>query len=123
MAASLRLLAGLRKTARIGDVMSPVDEQWNAEQGRLWIPGVLIFDALDPKRLPRSVCVALDEADDARTLACTAISLWEMAMLIHKQRVRVEKDTLTFIERILAARSIRFPANRGASSVGNVLSR
>ena len=66
---------------------------------------VLIQDALEPRRLSARARRALEGADGP--LAASDISLWEVAMLIAKARVRPGADAATFIERLLEARAIR----------------
>ena len=44
----------------------------------------LVFDSLDPARLSKKAAAAIAQADDAGTLACCDISLWEIAMLVSK---------------------------------------
>ena len=67
----------------------------------------LVFDALARDRLSRGATKAIDEADGAGELACCDISLWEIAMLISKRRLRVEEDTVVFLQTVIAARSLR----------------
>jgi PIN domain nuclease of toxin-antitoxin system len=50
---------------------------------------------------------AIVQADDAGTLACCDISLWEIAMLISKGRLDPGTDTQKFIQLILDARNIK----------------
>ena len=66
---------------------------------------VLIQDALEPRRVSARARRALEGADGP--LAASDISLWEIAMLIAKERLRPGADAATFIERILEARAIR----------------
>ena len=67
----------------------------------------LVFDALAPDTLSRRARQTIDEGDAAGNLACSDISLWEIAMLISKGRLRVEEDTIIFLQTIIAARSVR----------------
>ncbi len=67
----------------------------------------LVFDALARDRLSRGARKAIDEGDAAGDLACCDISLWEIAMLISKRRLRVEVDTVVFLQTVIAARSLR----------------
>lgn len=66
---------------------------------------VLVQDALEPKRLSARARKALDAGDGA--LAASDISLWEIAMLLAKDRLKVSADAATFIEKLLEARAIR----------------
>jgi PIN domain nuclease of toxin-antitoxin system len=66
---------------------------------------VLVQDALEPKRLSARARKALDAGDGM--LAASDISLWEIAMLLAKNRLSVAADAATFIEKLLEARAIR----------------
>jgi PIN domain nuclease of toxin-antitoxin system len=46
----------------------------------------LIFDALQPKRLTPRALRAIETASARGELACSDISLWEIAMLVAKNR-------------------------------------
>ena len=67
----------------------------------------IVFDSLDPDRLSKKAAAAIAQADDAGTLACCDISLWELAMLISKGRLDPGTDSQKFIQLVLAARDIR----------------
>lgn len=66
----------------------------------------LVFDALTPVRLSEKARTALDEGEDRGELFCSGISLWEIAMLVHKGRLDPGTDYLTFVRAALAARGI-----------------
>ena len=66
----------------------------------------LVFDSLAPVRLSKKATAAIAQADDARTLACCDISLWEIAMLISKGRLDPGTNAQEFIQLVLAARKI-----------------
>ncbi len=68
---------------------------------------VLVFDALAPDRLTAPALQAIEEGDKNRTLHCSDISLWEIAMLISKGRLEPGTDTLSFLKLILSSRMIR----------------
>ena len=68
---------------------------------------VLLNDALDPKRLSRRARLAVEEGHRANTLACSDISVWEIAMLIAHGRLKVDEDPRSFLETTLHARAIR----------------
>lgn len=67
----------------------------------------LIFDALAPERLSRGTRQAIEQGQAEAALACCDISLWEIAMLIAKQRLHPGKDTLSFLKLVIAARHLR----------------
>ena len=66
----------------------------------------LVFDSLDPDRLSKKAKAAIAQADDAGTVACCDISLWEIAMLVSKKRLDPGTNTQEFIQLVLAARKI-----------------
>jgi len=66
---------------------------------------VLIHDALEPKRLSARARKTMEGQDGA--LAASDISLWEIAMLVAKERLRLTADAATFIEKMLEARAVR----------------
>lgn len=68
---------------------------------------VLIFDALTPERLSTKAMAALDEGEADATLACADISLWEMAMLTAKGRLKPGTDADTFCHLAVAARGVK----------------
>lgn len=49
---------------------------------------ILIFWQDDPKRLTNTAQSAIETALHDKTLACSDISFWEIAMLIHSGRLR-----------------------------------
>jgi len=67
---------------------------------------VLLFDALEPKRLSRAARAALEEGGESGTLACSDISLWEMALLIARGRIKPGTDAAQFISDIIDARGV-----------------
>lgn len=67
----------------------------------------LIFDALSPDRLSDKALQAIDEGEKNSELTCSDISLWEIAMLIAKDRLDPGTDVLSFLRLVLAARMIR----------------
>jgi PIN domain nuclease of toxin-antitoxin system len=64
---------------------------------------ILIWDALTPERLSPAARQAIAKANQADGLLICDISLWEIAMLIHKGRVQVEVDCQSFINLVLQA--------------------
>ncbi len=67
---------------------------------------VLLFDALVPQRLSKKARQAVEQGFASGTLACSDISLWEIAMLVARGRVNVEQDALQFIDDVLKARCV-----------------
>ena len=68
---------------------------------------VIVNDSLDPKRLSRRARAAVDEGQSAGALACSDMSLWEIAMLMAHGRLKVNADAKSFLEGVLEARAIR----------------
>lgn len=66
----------------------------------------LIFDALTPARLSVRARKAIDLAFANRELACSDISLWEIAMLVARGRLDPGMDARQFLDDLLAARRI-----------------
>lgn len=64
---------------------------------------VIIWDALAPDRLSQPARQAIAAANRQNGVILADISLWEIAMLIEKGRVRVNVDCQTFINLILQA--------------------
>lgn len=67
----------------------------------------LIFDALTPDRLSSAARKALDRGETEGALACADISLWEIAMLVSKNRLDPGTDSATFCRLALDARGVR----------------
>jgi len=61
---------------------------------------------LEPSRLSKKAAAAIAQVDDAGTLACCDISLWEIAMLVAKRRLDPGTDAQKFIQLMLTARNI-----------------
>lgn len=64
---------------------------------------VIIWDALQPERLSKSAQQAITQANQAEGILVCNISLWEIAMLMHKGRFKVNTDYHTFINLVLQA--------------------
>ncbi len=64
----------------------------------------LLFDALTPDRLSQKAKLMLEEGNE---LCCSAISLWEIAMLLRKGRILIEQDHEAFITDVLLSRDIK----------------
>lgn len=67
----------------------------------------LIYDALTPARLSARSRKAIEAGFVRRELACSDISLWEIAMLIAKKRLDPMMDARQFLEDLVVARRIR----------------
>ena len=67
----------------------------------------LIYDALRPARLSARARKAIALAFMERDLACSDISLWEIAMLIAQKRLNPVMDARQFLDDMIAARHVR----------------
>jgi PIN domain nuclease of toxin-antitoxin system len=67
----------------------------------------LIYDALAPDRFTKKARRTLEEADLTGELACSDISLWELGMLIARDRLDPGTDALTFIQLAVDSRALR----------------
>ena len=67
----------------------------------------LVFDALEPRRLSHRARTAIEEGAESGTLACSDISLWEIAMLIARRRIAVQADAIQFLDKAVQARSVK----------------
>jgi len=67
----------------------------------------LIYDALTPARLSARARKAINLAFVDRELACSDISLWEIAMLIAHKRLNPVIDARQFLDDMIAARHVR----------------
>lgn len=68
---------------------------------------VLLYDALEPKRVSRKARAALEQGMATGALACSDISLWEIALLAARRRIDPGPDIAAFIESVLQLRSVR----------------
>jgi PIN domain nuclease of toxin-antitoxin system len=71
---------------------------------------ILIWDALLPARLSPAAAEAIAASNQADGIIVADISLWEIAMLVQKERVQVETDCRTFLNLILQANKIHVRA-------------
>lgn len=67
---------------------------------------VIVWHALSPARISPRAQTAIAKANQGDGMMICDISLWKIAMLIQKGRIRVETDSLTFINLILQASRI-----------------
>lgn len=67
----------------------------------------LICDALAPDRLSPAASNALTRGESEGSLACADITLWEIAMLLNKDRLDPSTDSATFCQLALGAHGVR----------------
>ena len=68
---------------------------------------VLVYDALAPGKLSTRARKAIEIAFADGELACSDISLWEIAMLVSRKRLEPAMDARQFLDDMIAARSVR----------------
>lgn len=68
---------------------------------------VLVCDALAPGKLSVRARKAIETAFANGELACSDISLWEIAMLVSRKRLDPAMDARQFLDDMIAARGIR----------------
>ena len=66
---------------------------------------VMVFDALEPRRLSRRAKQALTEGSKSRSLACSDICLWELAMLAARGKIDARGDPA---DRLVAATALEY---------------
>ncbi|MBW2603432.1 MAG: type II toxin-antitoxin system VapC family toxin [Deltaproteobacteria bacterium] len=62
---------------------------------------IIIWNALKPEMLSRKAGKAISEANNSDGIIFCDISLWEIAMLMHKGRLRIDVEYLVFIKLVL----------------------
>lgn len=67
----------------------------------------LVYDALAPRRLSARARKAIESGYADGALACSDISLWEIAMLISRKRLDPAMDARQFLDDMIAARQVR----------------
>ncbi|WP_162604661.1 type II toxin-antitoxin system VapC family toxin [Geomonas edaphica] len=68
---------------------------------------VMIFDALAPDQLTKKAVRELEKARYEGELGCSNISLWEIAMLLSKGRIKVAIPPRDFLMDIIAANKLK----------------
>ena len=64
---------------------------------------IMIFDALAPEQLSKRALKELEKGRESGSLACSDISLWEIAMLMSKGRVKAAMPPRDFVADVIAA--------------------
>jgi PIN domain nuclease of toxin-antitoxin system len=68
---------------------------------------VIIFDALAPDQLSKKALTELEKGRASGSLACSSISLWEIAMLMSKERIKVSMHPKLFLADVIAANRLQ----------------
>ncbi len=66
----------------------------------------IVFDAVAPERLTRRAAGVIERAASQGLLACSDISLWEIAMLAARGRLDLGVDPAVFMETAIQARAL-----------------
>jgi PIN domain nuclease of toxin-antitoxin system len=68
---------------------------------------VLIFDALAPEKMSKRAATELEKGRSAGILACSDISLWEIAMLASRGRITFAGDVQGLLRDIVLANRLQ----------------
>jgi PIN domain nuclease of toxin-antitoxin system len=68
---------------------------------------VIIFDALTPEKLSQKASKALEKGRQSNCLVCSDISLWEIAMLVSKERLKLAIPLRDFLADVILANRLR----------------
>jgi len=63
----------------------------------------IIWDALEPQRLTRRAKSAIDAAEEDGSLSISDISIWEIAMLISRSRLKINSGAATAVDIVVSA--------------------
>lgn len=66
----------------------------------------VIWDALDRQQLSSKALTAINRADEFHALIVSDISIWEIAMLIKKERIKIDATPSNFVDLYLQTRNI-----------------
>lgn len=69
---------------------------------------VIIWDALEPTKLSRKAKSLISEANASDGMIFCEISLWEIAMLIQKERFHIDTSYLHFVKLLRASNKYMF---------------
>ena len=67
---------------------------------------VIIWDALEKSQLSEKALNAINKADEFNALIISDISIWEIAMLIKKERIKIDTTASNLINLYLQTRNI-----------------
>lgn len=66
----------------------------------------VIWDALDRQQLTDKALSAINKADEFKALIISDITIWEIAMLVHKNRIKIDTTASNFVNLYLQIRNI-----------------
>lgn len=67
----------------------------------------IIWDSLEPSKLSKKAKTAIEKADENKELIISDISIWEISMLVKKNRIQIEATATQLIKLYLQMRNIR----------------
>ncbi len=68
---------------------------------------VMIFDALTPEKLSQKAFKELEKGRQSNNLVCSDITLWEIAMLVSKERLKLPIPLHDFLTDVILANRLR----------------
>lgn len=66
----------------------------------------VIWDALDRQQLSTKALNAINKADEFNALIISDITIWEIAMLVKKERIKIDTTASNFVNLYLQTRNI-----------------
>jgi PIN domain nuclease of toxin-antitoxin system len=69
---------------------------------------VILWDALKPELLSKKAKEAMAQANEGTGIIFCEISLWEIAMLVQKERIRIEASYQDFIKWVFSSNKYQF---------------
>ena len=69
---------------------------------------IIIWDALTPDRLSKKAKKAIDKANEKDGILFCEISLWEIAMLITRERLKIDISYQDFIKLVFASNNFQY---------------
>ncbi len=69
---------------------------------------IIIWDALTPDRLSKKAKKAIDKANEKDGILFCEISLWEIAMLITRERLKIDISYRDFIKLVFASNNFQY---------------
>ena len=66
----------------------------------------VIWDALDPQQLSYRALDVINQAGEFNALIISDITIWEVAMLVQKERIKIDVNAANFINLYLQTRNI-----------------
>jgi PIN domain nuclease of toxin-antitoxin system len=71
---------------------------------------VIVWDALEPKKISAKAKKAIDSADKQNALIISDISIWEISMLVKKGRIEIDTTPAHFLNLFLQSHNVSVKA-------------